>query len=233
MTCQRYWRDGIVLVERGERDAHRDTCADCRREHAARDELVRAIPMVGWVPDDSNWQARVWRQIAREDARPSWMAKLRRWWWSLGGVLAAACALIALWRANAPDPPGDRAALDGMLLPADNELPRVEIISGPVAMRSTAARVGDRVRISARAGDDVRVYRAEQLVMRCTAAKPSAGCVRTARGIVAETALATAGEYQLVMIRSVAAEPQGALSADIAAVARAGGDYEIRELSIR
>ena len=28
MTCERYWRDGVVLVERGLDDPHRDGCGD-------------------------------------------------------------------------------------------------------------------------------------------------------------------------------------------------------------
>ena len=90
MSCERYWREGIVLVERGEPDSHRDGCADCRRQHMARQQLVRAIPLVGAMPDeDSNWQARVWRQIAREAIASAGRAGIRGWWWSLGAFAAA------------------------------------------------------------------------------------------------------------------------------------------------
>lgn len=70
MTCTRYWRDGIVLVERDQPDPHREACEDCRREHAARYELVRALPMIGGAPRcDTDWQARVWQQITRDSDR--------------------------------------------------------------------------------------------------------------------------------------------------------------------
>jgi hypothetical protein len=235
MTCQRYWREGIVLFERGEPDLHRDGCADCRRQHTARQQLVRALPLVGAVPDDgSDWQARVWRQIAQDSMAPARWAGIRRWSWSVGGALAAACAVL-VWLAIPPQaelsiPAGnDQVAY----LESADTLPRIEIISGPVAKRSTSARVGDRVRISARLRDDIRVYRADRLVMRCTAAAPAADCRRDAQGIVAETALATAGEYQLVVIKSPRIEPAGSLATDLAAVVAAGDFYDLKELSIR
>ncbi|TMQ05953.1 MAG: hypothetical protein E6J91_39235, partial [Deltaproteobacteria bacterium] len=92
MTCDHYWRDGILLVESGEPDPHRDTCVVCRREHQGREELVRALPLVGGTTTgDPNWEARVWSRIARlEPPRgPRW--------WRLGGGLAAACALVLMW----------------------------------------------------------------------------------------------------------------------------------------
>jgi hypothetical protein len=234
MSCERYWREGIVFVERGEPDPHRDGCADCRRQHIARQQLVRAIPLVGAVPDDSDWQARVWRQIARDAMASAGRAGVRGWRWSLGGAFAAACA--ALWLVVRP--PGEPAGLvadDDQVAHLDSadKLPRIEIISGPVAKRSASARAGDRVRISARLGDDVRVYRADRLVMRCTAAMRTDDCGRSDRGIVAETALRTSGEYQLVVIKTRSVEPVGSLDSDLAAVRAAGGDYDLKELSIR
>lgn len=235
MTCQHYWREGIVLVERGEPDLHRDGCADCRHQHTARQQLVRALPLVGAVPDeDSDWQGRVWRQIARDGMAATGLPGVRRWWWSFGGALAAACAVL-VWLVVRPSSElaapgaGDRVAY---LDPADT-LPRIEIISGPVAKRSTSARVGDRVRISARPGDDIRVYRADRLVMRCIAGAPSEDCSRGAQGIIAETALKTAGEYQLVVIKALRVEPVGSFDADLAAVVAANGSYDVKELSIR
>src|ERR1051326_8393051 len=144
MTCERYWRDGILQVERGEHDPHRDTCVDCRRNHAARAELVRALPRVGATHSgDPGWQVNVWSRIAREETR-----RARRSYW-LGGGLAAACALAAAWLLVVRHDAGGELAVRSPaigVLPADR--PRVVIVSGTLAMRSTSARVGDRVRIS-------------------------------------------------------------------------------------
>jgi hypothetical protein len=235
MTCQHYWREGIVLVERGEPDPHRDGCVDCRRQHTARQQLVRAMPLVGAVPDDdSDWQPRVWQQIAREGMTSTGLPGIRRWWWSLGGALAAGCAVLVWLVVHPPNKPAGRGASDGVAyLESAETLPRIEIISGPVAKRSTSARVGDRVRISARPGDDIRVYRADHLVARCVAGAPSEDCSRGAQAIVAETALKTAGDYQLVVIKAQRVEPIGSFDADLAAVVAAGGSYDVKELSIR
>jgi len=228
MSCKHYWRDGIVLVEHGEPDPHREGCVDCRRAHTARHELVRAIAMADPAPrGDSDWQARVWQEIAGERVMQK-PPQPSRWWWSLAPALAL-CAALVLWlRPHELARPGSTVRSSS----ADC-MPCIEIISGPVVKRSTSARVGDRVRISARRGDDIRVYRADQLVMRCTAKAPSADCVTADQSIVAETAFTTAGEYQLVVIKGMVIEPVGSLSADLAPVIEAGGDPQLTDLSIR
>jgi hypothetical protein len=229
MSCRRYWREGIVLVERDEVDPHRETCVDCRRAHAARHELVRAIPMSNAPPrGESDWQARVWQQIAVEGKRRPPAPSKPRWLWSLAPAFAACAVLLVGYRMrlHAPGP-------ETTHIVASYSVPRIEIISGPVVKRSTSARVGDRVRISARMGDDVRLYRAERLVMRCTAKAPSAQCTHTDHGIVAETAFDTPGDYQLVVIEGMVVEPVDSLSADVAAVIKAGGDPQLTDLSIR
>src|SRR6185295_1010537 len=135
---------GILLVERGQPDPHRATCLDCRRAHEARHQLIRALPLVGADhTGDPQWQARVWRQIALEQSPPS-----RSPWWTRS-AFAAACALAAavcIVLGRTPTPKDPR--------------PRIEIISGEVAMRGTSVHIGDRVRIAMAADDEVRIYRA-------------------------------------------------------------------------
>lgn len=231
MSCKRYWREGIVLAERGEPDPHRESCVDCCRAHAARHELVRAIPMAHPAPrGDSDWQARVWQQIAGEGRAAAPPPSASRWWWSLPPALAM-CAALVLWLR--PSGPVSLDENESAQISSADGLPRIEIISGPVVKRSASARVGDGVRIWARPGDDIRVYRAERLLMRCTAKMPSADCIHTRHSIVAETAFPTPGEYQLVVIPAMEIEPVGSLSADLAPVTRAGGDPQITDLSIR
>src|SRR5262249_42206392 len=111
--------------------------------------------------------------------------------------------------------------------------PRIEIVSSRAPMRSSSARVGDRVRISVRPGGEVRIYRADRLVLRCPAWQTSPGCTRDAGGLVADAALTTAGDYQLVTITSATVDPAGGLDKDLAAVVEAGGDYKLTDLSVR
>jgi hypothetical protein len=228
MICERYWQDGVLHVERDEHDPHRDTCIDCRRAHAARDELIRALPRVGAAHSgDPSWQMRVWSRIAREEA-----ARARRSYW-LGGGLVAACGIAAVWllvvRAGGVhlgDGSSPVAAIGG-------DRPKIEIVSGRQPMRSTSAKVGDRAQISVPLGGEVRIYRADRLLLRCPAGQRSTGCTPDAEGLVADAELATAGEYQLVVISQRTAEPVGSLDADLAAVVAAGGVYKTTDLSVR
>ena len=66
MSCEHYWRDGVLLVERGEPDPHRETCIECRRAHEAREQLVRALPGVfGSAAGDADCQMRGCSRNAR------------------------------------------------------------------------------------------------------------------------------------------------------------------------
>jgi hypothetical protein len=240
MTCERYWREGVVLFEHDEPDPHLATCEDCRRARAARDELVDAMPLIGHQANgDPHWQARVWSRIDSERPRRVWPCVV-------AGALAAACVTLLFWsidsRRSAPGAPGESIAARSSsdVEPAalgtgafENGLPWIEIISGPAAMRSTSARIGDRVRISARPHDEIRVYRAEKLMLQCSARLSAPDCAVTAQSLVSETAIDTAGEYQLVVIKSGSVAPVGTLDADLAAIVTAGGDYQLTDLSIR
>ena len=219
MRCDHYWRDGVLLVEQGHPDPHRDTCLDCRREHEARRELVRAFLLVGTdEPGDPDWQRHVWRKISREAPAG---APGHGWAWA-GGAVAAACVLAVIslphWRGDTPD---DRR-------------PRVETIPSPVARRSTSASVGDRVRVSVRASQEVRIYRAERLVRRCAAdVAPAAGCARDEGGLVAELELALPGEYQILIVLEGTAKLEGTFDRDAAALASAGSTYQVQPLPVR
>jgi hypothetical protein len=73
-SCDRYWRAGVLLVERGEPDPHRDQCAACREAHAARDELVAVLSLVAaTATGEPGWQARVWSGIEQltDERRPA------------------------------------------------------------------------------------------------------------------------------------------------------------------
>jgi len=235
MTCEHYWRDGILLDERGERDPHRDTCEDCRRAHRERELLVRVLPEVGAASaGDPDWQSQVWRRIARQET-----SRARRSYW-LGGALAAAGLLAAIGLYLTRDQPAGWTAEHADRSTGSGARPRIEIVSSPTAMRSTpgtgtvaSARVGDRVRISVGPGSEVRIYRADRLVLRCPAWQTSPGCTPDAVGLVADAVLTAAGDYQLVTITSVNVDPAGVLDRDLAAVVDGGGDYRLTDLSVR
>ena len=219
MRCEHYWREGVLLVERGRPDPHRENCLDCRREHEARGELVRAFALVGAHGGDPRWQARVWKRIDGEDARP-------RTWVPWTTALAAAAALVVFvsTRRDGPDDPDDEVVHDVQ--------PRIEIVPSEIARRSTSAGIGDRVRIWVRANQEARIYRAEKLIVRCAPATTSTpGCSRDGGGVKAEHTLAFPGDYQLV-IAPAGEAPAGSLDGDLAAITASGGTYQLRALAV-
>jgi hypothetical protein len=232
MMCERYWRDGVLIAEQGQRDPHRDTCADCRKAHAARDELIRALPVLGaGRSGDPGWQMKVWSRIARHEAQ-----RARRSFW-IGAGATAVCATAAIWLLlfrGPPTPPQIAPHSAEIAAAADTDRPKVVIVSGQLAMRSTSARVGDTVRILVAGDGEVRVYRANLLVLRCPAHETGPGCTPDRLGLVAEAVLATAGDYQLMILPTHTADAVGTLDKDLAAVVNAGGDdYKLIELQVR
>ena len=227
MSCDVYWRDGILRVERGEPDPHRDGCVDCQREHRAREEIVSALP---WLAADElgdpHWQAAVWARIARqESARP-------HLGWFVGSMVATAVVLVlASW-----------AVLRDRGAELRDDAPLIEVRSGPMAMRtlrpvwvSSTATVGDQVKITVKAGEAVRIYHDGRLWLACPAGTTSGGCVSDGRGLTAEARLQTPGTYALVVITSAgraAAAPMGQLADDLNALLDAGYSYQLTQLSV-
>lgn len=231
MICERYWREGIVLVERGLDDPHRDGCADCTHAHASRQELIEALPMIGaGSTGDTNWQANVWRCIDRARAPAPWRW---RWRWQLAGVFTAAC-VVALWIGLGRTRPGDGR-------------PQIVIIAGSGPMRSRSAVVGDHLRVAvgetAVVGDhlhvmvgetsDVWIYRADRLVLQCHARQVSESCAPDSEGMIVKMLLAIAGTYQVIVVEAPPKLPGGGLDGDRAALESAGIRYAERRVIVR
>lgn len=204
MRCEHYWRDGILLVERGQADPHRDSCLDCRREHESRGALVRALQLVGADGGDPQWQARVWRRIeaARAAAAPP------RYFPAWVGAAAVACALLlfvsvtgAVHREGADDATPDQALVD--IRPAAGarayrgELPS----NGPAAAAAQPlnAYVGDDARIWTTPDQEVRLYRGATLIARCVPGEPAPPrCLASALGVVLVYPLDVLGRYSVL-----------------------------------
>lgn len=214
MTCERYWREGIVLVERGLDDPHRDGCEDCARAHASRQELIDALPLIGAdVTGDPHWQAKVWQVIDGKPARAP-----GRWRWQLAGALAAASA-IALW-----------IGLD--LRPRDVR-PSVEIVDTGPPRRSKTAHIGDHLRVAVGETSDVWIYRDDHLVLQCRAHEASDRCALDSHGMMIDMALSTPGEYRVIITMApFALAPSGKLDDDLAALESAGMAYKDERRSV-
>lgn len=216
MRCERYWRDGIVLVERGQDDPHRDGCEDCMRAHASRQELIDALPLIGaGYTGDPDWQAKVWQRIDGKRAHAPW-----RWRWQLAGALTVAC-LVALWIGLGRTRSGDVR-------------PRIDIIEGGVAMRSQAAHVGDRLQVLVDETSDVWIYRGDRLVLSCRARNASKSCVPDADGMVVELPLSDPGMYRVIVVEAPGAlAPRGGLDEDLTALESTGVPYKELRATVR
>jgi len=219
MTCERYWREGILLVERGVGDPHRDGCADCTRAHASRRELVEALPLIGGsYTGDPRWQANVWRRIDAEGAREPW-----RWRWPLDGVLIVAC-VFALWIGLGRHRHAD--------VPPQFAIDRLD-----VAMRSISgdadAHVDDLLRVTLGATTEVWIYRDGDLELRCHAGQVSDGCEPSPDGKSLEVVLSTTGVYHALAIDAPAASPGGRLDDDRTALASAGAKSFEYKVTVR
>lgn len=222
MMCERYWREGIVLVERGLEDPHRHGCVDCRRAHVARQELVDWLPLVGeGETGDPNWQASVWERIDAELASGEVAGEKRargsrRWRWQLAGALAAACA-VALWVGV------DRKG-------SMDTSPQIEIDAHGKVMRSRAADVGgtmdahvdETLRVRAKKTSEVWIYRAGSLVLRCSLREVTAGCGQDSDRLIAEQVLSIRGEYEVLVIDVPVTPLRRRLDEDKAALQHAG-----------
>jgi hypothetical protein len=212
MICERYWREGIVLVERGLDDPHREGCADCTRAHASRQELVEALPLIGaGNSGDPYWQAKVWRRIDEERSHA------RRWRWSLAGVLAVAC-VAALWIGIRPR----------------DASPQIKIISQGEAMRSLFdAHVDDRLQVTVGETYDVWIYRAGKIVLQCHARQVSKGCAPSSDGMVAELVLDVPEAYQVITVKAPPPElTLRGLDQDLAALESADIVYDKKEVPV-
>lgn len=211
MRCSLYWREGIVLVERGLDDPHRASCADCTRAHASRQELIEALPLIGAsYTGDPHWQAKVWRRIDGGDAHRAW-----RWRWPLAGALTVAC-VMALWIGLGRTRP-------------DDVRPRREIVAGAEAKRSEPelefADRNDHLRVTVGESSEVWIYRGEDLMLRCRAREVSDRCAPDSHGMIVEMVLSSSGEYQVIVVDAPVAMPRGLLDKDLAALESARTKY--------
>ncbi len=226
MSCEYYWKKGVLLAERDDPDPHLGGCRDCLREHRRREEMLRALPLVGASSiGDPAWEAKVWSRIAREAPGASRL----RWYWS--GLLATAMAAMLLWvvERNKPAERPEQLAV----------LPEIELISGG-SMRSTSTSPGDTLRAAVSDRQELRIYRDGQLLVRCGRDRLAVGCHTVDGKVRVELLLDEAGEYRLLAISAhggakgaASIDASGQLERDLMSVVKAGGEYNITVLSVR
>jgi hypothetical protein len=212
-TCDRFEREGLLLVERGEPlGEHFQACPDCRAALAAYERLRFDLAAAGARYEaPAHWQARVRAALASRRQR-------RRWRWStllipagVAGAVAAATLLVVIHEPRSES----IAALE------------VEIVAGgEVTRRGAAAHPGDRLHLRARTAGgehaELRVYRHDaELVLRCSTEPP---CVRDGDLLQATLRLESLGTYQTLLLVSERPlpPPLAGLDRDVGAALEAG-----------
>jgi hypothetical protein len=138
------------------------------------------------------------------------------WLWP---ALALTCAAV-VWVASRRDGVQPSAA------------PRIEIEHLPDAVtRSSSPAVGDRLHVSAGRTEEIRIYLARALELRCRAGSSEAGCDYDGRHVTASLQFTRAGAYQIV-IATTTAPTHGDLERDLDAIVGAHGTFQLHTLTV-
>ncbi len=220
--------------------AHLDRCADCGPRLAEYERIARAMREIGAAhqrrPDHL---ARLWARIDERKRIAGWGPRgLRpwggaeprgidapparrpgRWPWLAAPALGLAAAVALIWWLRGGEPaPGEPA-------------PRfaVEVVSQHAVAVRGDARLGDRLRVRARAGAAVWIYRNDrELLLACPR-----DCARDGDALIGEVALDAIARYQIVWLSTASAPaPGGELERDVAAASAAGATHELREIVV-
>jgi len=204
--------------------AHLESCADCRADRLRYERIAHALADLGdGVQRRSDHVARVLTTAAADPSLRRAPPRLtRRAAQRIGPVLAVAAAIAVVWwlrRDRAPEAP--RFA--------------VEIVArGPRRLRSDPQwgdpQRGDRVRVTARPGAALWIYRNDRELLRAC----PRDCHRDGDRLVTELDLDSIGRYQIVWLSTDAVPPPtGNVERDIAAARAAGAVHELRDVDVQ
>lgn len=225
--CDRFEREGRADGAAGEdaRDEeafaeHLASCAGCQEQREKYRRLTGAIKEVSaGVKRRGDHVARVLAAGAASDE----VTPLRRGGWrrmAVAAPIAAMAAGLALvwWLRRDPVEPAPRFAL--------------EIVEKGGASMRGEAQLGDLLRVKARVGAAVWVYRNDrELLLVCPR-----DCRRDGDGdgMVGELALDAIGHYQVVWLSTDRVpSPSGELERDVAAAVATGASRELRDVEVQ
>ena len=224
--CDRFERERLADVldepHGGAGDAglaeHLDGCDDCRAARAGYERIARTLVDLGTGAERrSDHVARVLATAAAEaPSRAAPVRRARRVAWWAGPALAFAAAVALVWWLRRPGPAAPRFALE---IVARDEL----------ALRGDA-HLGDHLRVTARPGAAIWIYRNDRELLRV--------CPRDCRaadgGMTVELELDAIGRYQVVWLSTDRAPlPAGDVERDVAAARATGAVHELRDIEVQ
>jgi hypothetical protein len=217
--CDRFEREhlaDLLALDALDDDAraHLESCGDCGPRLAEYQRIARAMRELGAAhvrrPDHL---ARLWARIdARIDAPPA--RRPRRWLRFAAPAVGLAAAAVLVWWLRGGEP-APRFA--------------VEVVSQQAVAVRGDAQLGDRLRVRARVGAAVWIYRNDrELLLACPR-----DCARDGDALIGELALDAIARYQIVWLSTARAPvPGGELERDVAAASAVGATHELREIVV-
>lgn len=212
--CDRFEREHLAELLAldaldAEAAAHLESCAECRPRRTAYERIALAMREIGATHvRRADHVARLWAHL--DDAPRS----KRRWLRFAAPAVGLAAAIALIWWLGRGDPPPRFA---------------VEVVAQDAVALRGEAKLGDRLRVRARAGAEMWVYRNDrELLLVCPR-----DCVRDGDAVVGEVALDAIGLYQIVWLSTASGPlPRGELERDVAAATAAGAAHELREIAV-
>lgn len=213
--CDRFEREHLAeLLDLDSLDAearaHLESCTVCRSRREAYERLARAMREIGATHERrADHVSRVLAHVDAPRASSPW-----RWPRFAAPAIGLVAAIALVWWLRRGEPPPRFA---------------VEVVGRTAVALRGDARLGERLRVQARTGAAVWVYRNDrELLLVCPR-----DCVRDGDTLVGEVGLDTVGRYQIVWLSSANGPlPGGELDRDVATAAAAGATHELRELLV-
>lgn len=202
---------------------HLERCAECRAALAGLQRLTGALVEIsGSARRRPDHVARVLAASATGERAAPIIPMHRSWRRRVAAVaapmIALAAGLVAVWwlRRDPERPTAPRFAF--------------EIAAQHGAVLRGDASLGDLLRVSARTGAALWVYRNDvELLLVCPR-----DCRRDGEALLGELPLDVIGRYQIVWLSTDhVPQPSGDLQRDIAAARAAGATHELRDLEVQ
>lgn len=215
MACDRFTEEGLaVFPMTPERATHLASCESCRQTAQRYERLEKLLTVAcGDAVPPAGWEDRLESAIKSWRPRPVWPRRL-----ALVGAAVATAAAAGVGLVVVKARVGEEASSVQA------------IVELPTGVRSTAAAVGGRYRIEARAWKEARIWlNGHTLVGRCPG---GSGCEAEGSALRLVVPLSVAGEYRVMVLRAGAGEVLDApvsLDEDVQRVRLRHGQYEVLE----